>query len=632
MSRGIWLAAALLLSSVISGSNAVACDKGSDIDEEHCRFFFIRKPLGEENTNVEITRRMTAAGVNAEYTRSFAVLIGISRYPNLPEKDRELEPARRDLENMKSFLVEQSFDEIIVIKDADANRATIDYFLNEYLPPQLDARQNTARVLVAFSGHGTQGDPVKKIPGALALQGFNPSSPNKDIYSLAQLAPVLQNLASRSFQFLALLGSCYSGGLFAPTVYSGGNDVFPGAAGAHAISSTKDNDLAYGLSKSSGSIFFDQFIAAARDVWTDLEYGGELREYAGGARLPMGGGIVRLGMIFASMSSRIAKLGTNPATSTAYPQPMFGSVKLDGASQGALFFLVPKAKDLLVASDRLRLRGDIGKQLSSTAARQTVAFNLPAPTSSETTGSAVVGHPEIKVFNAPDTYAVYGLDVSHWEGSIDWRRVAENKRIKFAYMKATERRKDITFDYNWEQAKLNGLRRGAFHVFSFCRSAKQQFEVIKAFVPRTDDALPFALDVLWYGGPMQYESQCRDIPKIRSNLKELIKMCAEYFGKPVVLHTPAEFWAQFSEVVTPETIVWLQDWKSSPAKGAGPSNPGSAPWTLWQFSRSATVAGINSAADLNAFFGTEQQFQSFAAGKSSAYNAACRSNTTDCPK
>jgi len=107
--------------------------------------------------------------------------------------------------------------------------------------------------------------------------------------------------------------------------------------------------------------------------------------------------------------------------------------------------------------------------------------------------------------------STYGIDAAAGKAGLIGRKVAGNKRIRFAYTKVTERSKDARFDYDWEQAKLAGLRRGVVHVFSFCRSAKAQFEIIKRHVPRTDDALPFALNILWYGKPMAYEKECVDL-------------------------------------------------------------------------------------------------------------------------
>lgn len=58
-----------------------------------------------------------------------------------------------------------------------------------------------------------------------------------------------------------------------------------------------------------------------------------------------------------------------------------------------------------------------------------------------------------------------GIDVSHYQGKIDWRKVAKDGK-KFAILKcqyeALPHRKDETFDYNYEQAGANGLARGVY--------------------------------------------------------------------------------------------------------------------------------------------------------------------------
>lgn len=585
-----------------SAADPGPCDKGADLSADECRFFFLRRPLGQEHKDPRISQRLEDAGADIRLSRSYALVISNSKYPNFgEEKDRTLAAAKVDLDNLKQFLEDQSFDEIIVLENKDATRQNIDHFLGSYLSKQLDLRPKAARVLIAYTGHGAPGDTEHKIPGSLVLHEARDSGDSDHLYDLRDLNAKLEKLANKSFQFVALIGSCYSGGLFGPTAYSGGNDMFPGGRGAHAVSATQANDLAYGLSPTSGSVFFDTFIKAANNSWTDIDYA-QLSVSPDGSRRPLGGGIIRLGMIVAALTSQLDQLGKVPGKDKKFPQPVFGSIKTDGASEGALFFLGPSAAKLA----------------------PTVATDTKVSTAEvlQTTGSAIVGHPELKVFSAPDTYRVYGVDVSHWEGVIDWKKVAANKRLKFTYIKATERRQDPTFSFNWAQAKEVGLRRGAFHVFSFCRSARTQFEIIKKYVPRTDDALPFALDVLWYGKPMDYESACTDKVEIRKNLVELMALCRSYFRKPVVLHTPAEFWADFSSVVTADTLVWLQDWKSSPLGGSGPNLPGAAPWTIWQFSRNSRIDGIKSGADVNAFFGSPAEFELFARGQSIALNSA----------
>lgn len=60
---------------------------------------------------------------------------------------------------------------------------------------------------------------------------------------------------------------------------------------------------------------------------------------------------------------------------------------------------------------------------------------------------------------------VFGIDVSHHNGKIDWRKVAESGK-KFAIMKcqyeARSHRIDETFEYNYAEAGKYGLSRGVY--------------------------------------------------------------------------------------------------------------------------------------------------------------------------
>ncbi|MFB9545005.1 GH25 family lysozyme, partial [Micromonospora sagamiensis] len=59
---------------------------------------------------------------------------------------------------------------------------------------------------------------------------------------------------------------------------------------------------------------------------------------------------------------------------------------------------------------------------------------------------------------------VPGVDVSNWQGSINWTSV-RNSGIQFAYIKATEGTsyKDPRFNTNYTNAYYAGVIRGAYH-------------------------------------------------------------------------------------------------------------------------------------------------------------------------
>src|SRR5436190_4558929 len=59
---------------------------------------------------------------------------------------------------------------------------------------------------------------------------------------------------------------------------------------------------------------------------------------------------------------------------------------------------------------------------------------------------------------------VQGIDVSYWQGDVDWQAVTD-AGVYFAYIKATEGADhlDPKFLDNWQEAKQAGVARGAYH-------------------------------------------------------------------------------------------------------------------------------------------------------------------------
>ena len=65
-------------------------------------------------------------------------------------------------------------------------------------------------------------------------------------------------------------------------------------------------------------------------------------------------------------------------------------------------------------------------------------------------------------------FEVTGVDVSHYQGTIDWKKLAEQD-LDFAFIKATEGSSyiDECFYDNWKEAEKTDLCIGAYHFFSF---------------------------------------------------------------------------------------------------------------------------------------------------------------------
>ena len=72
----------------------------------------------------------------------------------------------------------------------------------------------------------------------------------------------------------------------------------------------------------------------------------------------------------------------------------------------------------------------------------------------------------------PDGYEIHGIDISHYQGDIDWNKLKMakigNSPVKFILIKSTEgsNQLDENFNDNFYQAREYGFIRGAYHFWS----------------------------------------------------------------------------------------------------------------------------------------------------------------------
>ena len=130
---------------------------------------------------------------------------------------------------------------------------------------------------------------------------------------------------------------------------------------------------------------------------------------------------------------------------------------------------------------------------------------------------------------SPKKYAVHGVDVSRWQGDIDWAKL-RTQGANFAYIKATDGGDHIDpmFKTNWRRAKEAGIKHGAYHFFYWCRTAGEQADWFIRNVPRDPDALPPVIDVEYNG-----ESSCRfklSAEKAREKMQVFMDKLESHYG------------------------------------------------------------------------------------------------------
>lgn len=102
----------------------------------------------------------------------------------------------------------------------------------------------------------------------------------------------------------------------------------------------------------------------------------------------------------------------------------------------------------------------------------------------------------------PEGYEIHGIDISHYQGKINWDRLRSNALIdgcplRFIIVKATEgsSRIDPNFADNFYQVREYGFVRGAYHFWSIRSSARSQAYFFLKKVHLEDGDLPPVLDI-----------------------------------------------------------------------------------------------------------------------------------------
>ena len=106
---------------------------------------------------------------------------------------------------------------------------------------------------------------------------------------------------------------------------------------------------------------------------------------------------------------------------------------------------------------------------------------------------------------APRQWEVFGVDVSVYQGEVDWAVLA-GQGVDFAFIKATEGSslQDVRFAENWTNAQAAGVRVGAYHFFSYDSPGETQADNFIDAVPVTPGALPPVVDIEFYGDNLEH--------------------------------------------------------------------------------------------------------------------------------
>ncbi len=203
-------------------------------------------------------------------------------------------------------------------------------------------------------------------------------------------------------------------------------------------------------------------------------------------------------------------------------------------------------------------------------------------------------------------YALHGVDVSHYQGEIDWKAL-ESQGIDFAFIKATEGSSylDETFAENWAAVEDTGLYAGAYHFFSFDSDGRTQADWYIQTVGNLNGRLAPVVDVEYYGdkeiNPPEKTSVIRELQEFLDILEE------QYHIKPII-YTTYKMYRRYIEGEFEEYPLWIRNVYYSPNLDM------EGKWQFWQYTDRAVLAGYAGTEkyiDLNVFDGNKDDLNEY---------------------
>jgi lysozyme len=198
---------------------------------------------------------------------------------------------------------------------------------------------------------------------------------------------------------------------------------------------------------------------------------------------------------------------------------------------------------------------------------------------------------------------VEGIDVSKYQGTIDWKKV-KAAGIQFAFVRVSDglHYPDGKFAANWTGTRAAGVLRGAYQFFRPGQDPVAQADLLlDAMGTLADDDLPPAIDVEVTDG--------QSPAAVVAAIQKWVDRIETATGRTPIVYTYYYFW-QYSaggSAAFSDFPLWIANYGVT-----CPSVPPTWPrWSFYQYTGSGSVPGVPGVVDRNRFNGDLAALRAF---------------------
>lgn len=187
---------------------------------------------------------------------------------------------------------------------------------------------------------------------------------------------------------------------------------------------------------------------------------------------------------------------------------------------------------------------------------------------------------------------LWGLDVSHHQGTIKWKEISKQKP-HFMFFKATEgiTHPDTRFQENFSNSRKHGIMRGAYHFFSYKSSGEEQARFYIDNVDLKKGDLPPVLD-------LEFKRRMPKKAEVTKNILRWIHIVENHYGVKPILYLDYDYYVLYLKGKLKKNYpLWICDYKNRPP----------VKWAFWQKTDRHRVKGIRGHVDFNVFSGNKSQ-------------------------